>query len=226
MPGGELPGALGAGVDADLADPAVAQSGHGRPGVGARADDEGAHALGRRQAARSEVQADGHDAASGARQRSCGGDAPRDGRGVLDGASDVAGDGALCGRQDQGAAELPGDLALADDHRLQSGSDCEELAVGGPPRPEAQIDRSAGSRALSEEGAHGVAQALGRPALGGVQEDRQPIAGAQDEDAVESPDGAEQVGAQMRGDAAQAGDCLQALDAMVCRKKMNGHSGR
>jgi len=49
---------------------------------------------------------------------------------------------------------------------------------------------------------------------------------AQDEDAVESPDGAEQVGAQMRGDAAQAGDCLQALDAMVCRKKMNGHSGR
>ena len=225
VPGGEVPGAVGAGVDLDIVNPAVAQSGDGGTGVGARADDERAHAL-RRQVPRGDLQADGDDAAPGAGQRGPGGHVPRGGRGVLDDAGQGAGDGALGGGEDQGAAELAGDLALADDHRLQASRSGEELVVRGPARPEAQAHGPIGSRSLGEEGGHVVAQGLGRQIVGGVQEDRQTVAGAQDEGAVEAPDGAEQVGPEAGGDASQAGDCRQALSAMIGGEKMNSHSER
>ena len=96
----------------------------------------------------------------------------------------------------------------------------------GPIGPQAQADGLLGARALGEEGGHGAAQDLGRRALGGVQKDRQTVAGAQDEDAVDISDGAQQVGPEVREDAAQAGDCLQALGAVVGGEKMNSHSGR
>ena len=143
---------------------------------------------------------------------------------MLDGAGDGARGRALGGGAGQGATQLPGDLALADDHGRQPGRGGEEFEMGGVPRPGAQGHGAAGTGALGEEGRDGVAQRFDRAPVGGVEHDRHAVAGAQNEDAVESRNGTAQVRLRMRSDGPEAGDGLQTLGAMVGGEKMKSHS--
>ena len=96
------------------------QGADGRPRVGARADDEHARALPRSQVSRSHVEADGDDGSSSPGQSGLGGDAAGGRRGPFGGAPQVAAEGPVLPGCVRGAAHLPGDFALADDHGLQS----------------------------------------------------------------------------------------------------------
>ena len=130
---GEGLGAVGGGVDGDVAQASGAQVGDGGAGVGAGADDEGAAVLQRRQVACGLIHADGDDAAPLTGQLGLVSHPAGGGRGALDDPHELGAERALGGGGLGGAADLADDLGLADHHRAQARGDGEHLPAGGRP---------------------------------------------------------------------------------------------
>ena len=248
MAGSEGLGAVGGGVDGDLAQAPGAQVGDGGAGVGAGADDEGAAVLQRRQVVGGLIHADGDDAAPLTGQLGLVGHPAGGGRGTLDDPHELGAERALGGGGLGGAADLTDDLGLTDHHRAQARGDGEHLPAGGRPDQVGQPEAARGeSGALGQEGGDGLGQVRrrrglarvrrgevrvqGRRAAGvgpgvGVEEKSQAVAGGQDQDPAQRGHRLQEVRPQPRGDRAEPGNDVEARQSMVCGEKMSSHNVR
>ena len=113
------------------------------------------------------LDADGDDTAPRAGQGGLVSDATGGGRGALDDPHELGAECALgCGGL-SGAADLAGDLDLADHHRAQARGDGEHLAAGGRAGQVGQVEAARRqARALGEEGGDGPTQ-IRRRSIGG-----------------------------------------------------------
>ncbi len=185
--------AAGGGVDAHVGGAALGQLRQGGAGIGTGADDQdvgppperpGVQGRGAGVQVGREVQGHGDDGPAGRAEGRVGADVLGGARGGLEELDQRSGGGAgLLGRA-QGAAHLSGDLALADDGRLQARTDLEEVTDGGVPghQPEGGLD---GADVQSGAAGHGLQQLgaglLHRGAVRGLGVDLHAVARGQDD---------------------------------------------
>ena len=172
----------------------------------------------------SHVEADGDDRAARSRQPGFGGDAARGGRGSLGGASQVAAEGPILPGGARGAAHLPGDLALADDHGFQPGCRREKIdeAVVTPQVAQLHV----GARRAGGGGELALYRVLERVGVGrgrGVDVDGDAVACAQDHDSAHLRQRAHEGRAEV-GRSGEPGDVVEGGVAVVRGKHMNSHN--
>ena len=172
----------------------------------------------------SHVEADGDDRAASPRQPGLGGDAARGGRGSLGGASQVAAEGPVLPGGARGAAHLPGDLALADDHGFQAGCRREKIDEAGaaPQMPHPYVG-ARGARGGGELALYRVLERLGVGRGRSVDVDGDAIAGAQDHDSAHLRQRAHEGRAEV-GRSGEPGDVVEGGVAVVRGKHMNSHN--
>ena len=192
--------------------------------VGARADDEHARVCPRSQVSRSHVEADGDDGSSRPGQPGLGRDAAGGRRCSLGGAPQVAAEGPVLPGCARGAAHLPGDFALADDHGPQSRCRRKQInkAVATPQVTQVHV-LARGVRGGGERALHRVLDCVGVGRGRGVDVDSDPIAGAQDHDSARVRHRAHEGGAQV-GHAGESGDVIEGGVAVVRGEHMNSHN--
>ena len=176
--GHEIRGAPGAGVDGQVGEPALAQVGDDRAGVGTGADEQ--HARGRPVAAQ-QVEADRHHGATRGGQPGEVGHLAGGAQRLLDRLGEEAGCDALLVGLAQRPAQLAGDLALAHDHRVQAGADAEEVLQGRGVLAQGHGHEPGGG---AERLAHDVGDLVGGAV--GVDVDLDPVAGGQHHGTVDA----------------------------------------
>ena len=138
--GGERPGTAGGGVHADVAGAAGLERGQRRARVGAGADEHAADRRTSRAGPRSAMSratptTERPVAPSPVRLST----SARDAGGRLEQGLEAGRRGAVAAGGGQRAADLPGDLPLADDHRVEPAGDGEQVGGGVGAGPDAQV---------------------------------------------------------------------------------------
>ena len=123
-----------------------------------------------------------------------------------------------------GAAHLPGDFALADDHGLQSRRSRKQIdeAVATPQVPQLHV-LALSVRGLGELALHRVLQCVGVGRGRGVDVDSDPIAGTQDHDSARVRHRAREGRTQIVR-AGEPGDVIEGGVAVVRGEHMNSHN--